>query len=241
MKLALAQTQPVTGSVAVNVLEHLRFAERAVKTGANAIIFSELSLTGYEPCLVKQLALEMDDERLLPLQAFCNTRSVTLAAGAPIKSETGTQIALLIFQPNQYVKVYAKQYLHPDEELWFVPGKNFGPVCIEGVNICFAICYELTVQQHFENIKLCNPDVYVASVAKFERGLEPAHIRLAEIAGNGLPALMVNAVGPADGGVCVGQSAAWNETGTRLLQLPADEAGILMYDTVSKKAWRTET
>lgn len=238
MKLALAQTQPVTGNIEANVLTHIRVCERAVNDGADAIVFSELSLTGYEPALARMLAVEINDKRLLPLQKLSDKFSVVIAAGIPVKTDNGAQISLLIFQPKQEIRNYGKQFLHPDEEQRFVSGKNLEPISIKGVKVGFAICYELAVHQHFETVKSLNPNVYVASVAKFERGIEPAHIRLAAIARTGLPALMVNAIGPADDGICAGQSAVWNGAGKKLIELPADETGILMYDTVSMKAWK---
>ncbi|MCC6835774.1 MAG: carbon-nitrogen hydrolase family protein [Cytophagales bacterium] len=238
MRIALAQTQPVTGNIEANVLAHVKLCERAVNNDANAIVFSELSLTGYEPALAKKLAVEIGDERLLPLQELSDKFSVIIAAGIPVKANNGVQISLLFFQPKQAIRIYAKQFLHPDEKKWFVSGKNLDPISIKGVKVGFAICYELAVQQHFESVESLNPNVYVASVAKFERGIEPAHIRLAGIARNGLPALMVNAIGPADDGICAGQSAVWNAAGKKLIELPADETGILMYDTVSMKAWK---
>jgi len=79
MKLALAQTQPVTGNIEANVLTHIRVCERAVNDGADAIVFSELSLTGYEPALARMLAVEINDKRLLPLQKLSDKFSVVIA------------------------------------------------------------------------------------------------------------------------------------------------------------------
>lgn len=45
--IALAQIDTVLGDLKANVERHLALIERAVKDGANAIIFPELSLTGY--------------------------------------------------------------------------------------------------------------------------------------------------------------------------------------------------
>jgi hypothetical protein len=57
MKIAVAQTRAVIGDIGANVASHLELIELAVACGgAQFIAFPELSLTGYEPRLAKELA-----------------------------------------------------------------------------------------------------------------------------------------------------------------------------------------
>lgn len=234
MKIALAQTHPITGDINANILAHEQFVLQAVAQGADAIVFSELSLTGYEPTLANSLALELHDERLQVFQRLSDTYTITILVGAPVKVNAGVQIGLLIFQPQQYVKMYGKQYLHADEKPWFVPGLNLPPVLIEDTRVGLAICYELSVEEHFKKLLPEKPDVYVASVAKFNKGIAPSYTRLTEIAKTGLPTLFVNAVGAADNGVCAGGSAVWNKNGELLAKLDDLHEGILIFDTNSE-------
>ncbi|MBN8577308.1 MAG: carbon-nitrogen hydrolase family protein [Cytophagales bacterium] len=234
MKIALAQTQPVPGNLEANLVHHVQVVVKAVARGAEAIIFSELSLTGYEPALASTLAVTLTEDRLLVLQNLSDAHQVTIAAGVPVKREAGVQIGMLIFQPQQQLKVYAKQYLHADEEPWFVPGLNLPPVVAGNCRVGLAVCYELSVAEHFEKLLQMKPDVYVASVAKFSKGIAPSYTRLAEIAKTGLPTLFVNAVGAADNGVCAGGSAVWNKQGELLAKLDDVHEGILIFDTNSE-------
>lgn len=231
MKIALAQTHPVAFNLEANVLAHQALVLKAIERGADVIIFSELSLTGYEPAGANSLALEPHDGRLQVFQNLSDAHGITIMVGAPVKVKAGVQIGLLIFQAHQQVKVYGKQYLHADEEPWFVPGLNLQPVLIGDSRLGLAICFELSVEAHFNNVMLAKPDVYVASVAKFGKGIAPSYNRLAEIARTGLYTLFVNAVGPADNGVCAGGSAIWNKKGELLAKLDDAHEGVLIFDT----------
>jgi len=231
MKIALVQTHPITGNINANIIVHEQFVLNAVARGANVIVFSELSLTGYEPALAASLALTPHDGRLQLFQTLSDTHTITIMIGAPLRVATGVQIGLLIYQPQVPVKIYGKYYLHADEEPWFVPGINLPPVLIGDSRVGLAICYELSVEQHFKEMLLEKPDVYVASVAKFSNGIAPSYSRLAEIAKTGLPTLFVNAVGTADNGVCAGGSAIWNKNGELLAKLDDAQEGILILDT----------
>lgn len=46
-RIALAQISSVLGDVERNVARHIEWTERAIERGADAIVFPELSLTGY--------------------------------------------------------------------------------------------------------------------------------------------------------------------------------------------------
>ena len=231
MKIALVQTHPITGNINANITAHEQFILNAKALGADAIIFSELSLTGYEPALATSLALTPHDDRLQLFQTLSDTHGATIMIGAPLRVATGVQIGLLIYQPQIPVKVYGKHFLHADEEPWFVPGLNLPPVLIGDSRVGLAICYELSVEEHLKKLLPEKPDVYVASVAKFSKGIAPSYNRLAEISKTGLPTLLVNAVGTADNGVCAGGSAIWNKKGELLAKLDDAYEGILIFDT----------
>jgi NAD+ synthase (glutamine-hydrolysing) len=46
-KIALAQINPALGDIEKNIKKHLSFCDKAIKKGADLIVFPELSLTGY--------------------------------------------------------------------------------------------------------------------------------------------------------------------------------------------------
>lgn len=56
MKIAIAQTRPFKGDISANIETHKKLIELAISYKADTIFFPELSVTGYEPELAKDLA-----------------------------------------------------------------------------------------------------------------------------------------------------------------------------------------
>jgi predicted amidohydrolase len=232
MKICAAQTQPVTGNIQANIIRHKQFVHAAIAHYADVIIFPELSLTGYEPTLAKALAVDINDHRLDDFQTICNERNISIGAGIPVRTEKGITIGMIVFQPNHEQSVYAKKYIHPDEEEFFIPGRNFPTLSLGGSRVALAICYELSIPAHADDAFKNGASVYIASVAKFTNGVDKATQRLSDIAHTRRAlVLMSNAIGAADGGICAGKSAAWNKDGTLLAQLDDSHEGILILDT----------
>ena len=55
MKIALCQIKPKSGDITFNISKHMEFIAKAINANADFICFPELSLTGYEPELAKEL------------------------------------------------------------------------------------------------------------------------------------------------------------------------------------------
>ena len=236
MKICGAQTKPVTGNIQANIERHLLFIDRALSSGADAIIFSELSLTGYEPSLAKELSTRADDQRFDVFQQISNTCKVSIGVGVPTNNGNRVSISMILFQPNKAPLVYSKKYLHPDEDEFFVPGTNFPSLRINDTSIGIAICYELSIPEHFSAARESGAEIYIASVAKFAKGVENAVKTLSDIAiKHSIPVLMVNAVGIADNGICTGNSSIWNSKGQLAGQLGSSTEGLIVYDTVSEE------
>jgi predicted amidohydrolase len=230
MKIGVAQTRPIKGDILQNIDAHLRHIELAGAIGANLIVFPELSITGYEPELATGLATTADDVRLDIFQTLSERYSMTIGVGIPTVAGPGVRITELIFQPGQLRQAYSKQYLHADEEPYFVCGEEAG--FLRGGRIALAICYELSVPAHAEKAHRGGAEIYLVSVAKTKAGMERAATTLADIARRySMTVLVANCVGRCDNFDCGGGSAAWNKEGALLGQLDELEEGILVLDT----------
>jgi predicted amidohydrolase len=89
MKISVAQTNSVKGDIDANIKKHLDLIKLAVSYRSDAIFFSELSLTGYEPELAEVLASSKEDARLDVFQEMSNSHALTIGLGLPTKSSTG--------------------------------------------------------------------------------------------------------------------------------------------------------
>ncbi|WP_276503497.1 carbon-nitrogen hydrolase family protein [Terrimonas pollutisoli] len=234
MKIAVAQIKPVKGDIASNINDHIKLIDLAVANSAGAIFFPELSITGYEPELAKELSTDKDDERFAIFQNISDEKAITIGVGVPLKAVGGVQIGMLIFQPHRPVQVYSKQYLHADEVPYFVPGHEAVVLTLDNKKIAPAICYELSVPEHPAAAHAAGANVYIASVAKTAAGMEKASETLAAIAEKySMTVLIANAIGPCDNFLGTGKTSVWNNQGTLKAQLNDNSEGILILDTAT--------
>ena len=237
MRICAAQIQPVAGDITANKQKHLALIELAISRDIQMICFSELSLTGYEPKLAKQLAFERDDKRLDVFQEVANSSSISIVLGLPMSANDKPNIGMSIFQPNQIQTNYAKQLLHEDELPRFANGKQQITLELENHLIAPAICYESLQNSHAKYVAELDADIYMASVAKPLRGVEKAYSHYPIIAQQyGMIVMMANCVGFCDDFTAVGQSAIWNKSGELLAKLDSENEGIVLLDTSTCEA-----
>jgi len=232
MKICAIQFCPVAGDMAANIARHLRFIELAAAEGVDLVFFPELSLTGYEPRLAKQLATHASDSRLDRFQERSDAGGIAIGLGLPLASEGGVQIGMVWFTPRESRRSYAKQLLHFDELPFFVPGDS--PLVLEmgGLSLAPAICFESLQPAHAESAAKLGAQVYLASVAKPARGISQAALHYPAIARqHRMHVVMANSIGPSDDFVSAGQAAAWNDHGELLVQMDGESEGLVTFDT----------
>lgn len=236
MNIAVAQIKPAKGDISANIEKHLKFIELASALNANSIFFPELSLTGYEPELAKDLATTKDDNRFDAFQKISNLKNITIGAGIPTKTKNGIQISMIVFQPNQQRISYSKQQLHEDEFPYFENGTEQVIIEIENQKIIPAICYESLQIEHAEKASKLGGKIYVASVAKSKNGVEKAFIHYPKVAKTySMPVLMSNCIGECDNFVSVGFSSVWTKEGKLAEQLDNKNEGILIFNTATEE------
>ncbi len=236
MKICIAQTEPKKGNVSANIEAHIRFIELALTLHSEAIFFPELSLTGYEPELAKNLATNHNDTRLDIFQKMSDHNTIIIGLGLPTALESQIRISMIIFEPNKARQTYSKQQLHSDEFPYFENG--FGQVIIKTANrnIAPAICYESLQPTHAENAFKLGADVYLASVAKSENGVKKGFDYYPKVAKQyAMPVLMSNCVGFCDNFLSVGKSSVWTKQGELVGQLDDKTEGILIFDTETEE------
>lgn len=232
MKICAAQTRPVKGDIESNIANHKKIIDLAVANGADTIIFPELSITGYEPELAKELATDQDDSRFDDFQTISDSKKITIGIGVPIISDSGIYISMVIFQPHKASELYSKKYLHADEEPYFISGQNTMGLLSNKPGIALAICYELSIPEHSKNAFKRGAGIYIASVAKTVTGVEKAVETLSGIANKySMTVLFSNCVGQCDNFESAGKTSIWNSKGLLLGQLNDTSEGILIIDT----------
>lgn len=232
MKICAAQFQSKPGAIDANIKRHVELIEAVLPHNPDLIIFPELSITGYEPTLAKELATTADDIRFDVFQELADQNQLIIGVGFALKHSEGVRIALFFFMPNAPSTTYSKQLLHDDELPYFVPGTQDLFLDVKGIRIAPAICYESLQPTHIEKAKKNGANLYIASVAKPAGGLQKANEYFPKVAKqHQMTILMANAVGPSDNFVSAGQSAVWNQNGELAQQLNAKTEGWLLWNS----------
>lgn len=240
MKICLAQSKAKPGNIQANLHNHCALIDAAAIQKAELIVFPELSISGYEPTLAAKLACEVNDPIFDVFQAKANAHKMVIAVGMPTVKNNEICISMLFFTPTKYSlaskfkvssPVYAKQILHKDEYPFFSASCNRTPVVLQinDTKISFGICYETIKAKHFIDAKAAGADIYIASVAKSQTGIEKAYEYFASTAKNyTTPILMVNSVGECDNFISAGQSTWWNMHGQIQSCLSTNTQGLLL-------------
>lgn len=237
MKLCAVQLASRKGDLAGNLERHRYCIEQAAALGAGLVVFPELSLTGYEPTLARQLALPVSSARLDPLQTLCDRHGITVAFGLPLPTPNGIHIGMPILRPGEPRLSYAKQRLHDDELAFFAAAGQSLVFEVDGQHIAPAICYESMFMAHAEKVRAQGASLYLVSVAKTAKGIREGYEHYPEVARRlNIPVLMANCVGPADTFIGAGGSAAWDRNGNLLAALDEQTQGLVMLDLATGSA-----
>jgi NAD+ synthase/NAD+ synthase (glutamine-hydrolysing) len=229
IKITIAQLNYTVGDIEGNVARMSEAAGAAARAGADLVVFSELSLTGYypgdlldDPAFLERAALGL--QRLLA--ATRATPGLHWIVGAPLPREgAGKRLfnALLVLRDGEIVLRYAKQLLPTydifDEARHFAPGPDVARVLRLGSSqVGLMICedgwndvgadYAINP---FLRLADAAPDLVVSiNASPSERGKrEQRHQVFGDACRrHGLPLLFVNQVGGQDQIVFDGASFA---------------------------------
>lgn len=237
MKICIAQTKPVKGDINKNLANHKVFIEHAISNGADVIVFPELSLTGYEPTLAKDLATTQNDIRLDTFQEISDLNNIVIGVGLPTRENNNIFISMIIFQPHRARITYSKQYLYPTEIDYFTAGKKPIYLNFKDNNIVApAICWELSNPEHSEAAHKNKANIYIASVLNSVSGVDNDIKKLSDIAKKySMTVFMANYVGKSGGYDCAGKTSIWNNHGDLIGQLNDRNEGVLIFDTETKE------
>lgn len=234
LKIALAQINFLVGDVAGNaekIIERARYARD--RQGADVIVFSELSLTGYplEDVLFHPAILHRVDESLEKIK--CETRDIYLLLGAPTKENGRLFNSALLVHNTEIVATYHKHHLPNyevfDERRYFQPGHDACVVDIRDVKIGVTICEDVWRAQPVKESVRAGAELIIninASPYCIDKAAERVRVLKTRIEEQGVPIIYVNQVGGQDELVFDGESLCINKDGKMCLRAPAFEQSV---------------
>jgi predicted amidohydrolase len=228
--IAAAQSSSVEGDIPQNLRHHAELVVRAAGHQANVIVFPELSLTGYEPTLAAELALDARDAHLAPLQELSDQLGVTIIAGCPVLSdEAKPYIGAFIIRPQLHVAVYRNRFLHPGEEQHFIPSEDVVVCNCHGRAVGIAICADISHPRHAADVSQQNATIFAAGLAYTPKGIAEAEAAMSGYAReHRFLAVMANYASPTGGYPMAGRSAIWDESGAMIAQAGATGESLVL-------------
>ncbi|WP_432470360.1 carbon-nitrogen hydrolase family protein [Amphritea sp. HPY] len=229
---ALVQCPAVKGRIDLNLQNHLKYVALAAANGADIVIFPELSLTGYEPELASDLALDTsaDADPVIPLSEAAQTQGVIVVSGGPLQSDgTRPYIGALISYPSGITELYRKQHLHPGESEYFIAGNESYVISYKGQQIALAICADFCNPDHSAEAKAAGADAYLCSVLISENGFAPdSQLLQSRARENVFPVLMTNYSGETGGWKSCGKSRVWSSDGEVIIASEGSENSMVL-------------
>lgn len=148
MKVAVAQISCALGDLDANLRKFRDFVSRAKKSGADLVVFPEMSDTGYSMPVIRKQARPWKDGAASELQKIAKENSIALVAG--ISDREGDSIfnaQVLVNAKGEALAKYRKTHLVTaaplDERVCLSPGNEFVTKKIDGFNVGMSICYDL--------------------------------------------------------------------------------------------------
>lgn len=243
LDLCAAQYCSIAGDLDANIDRHLQVMRLAAEQGIAFLVFPELSLTGYEPSLARELVQTPDATRLQPLRELAMQLRMTTQVGLPLRGDTNGSILIgtLIFGADGTQTIYTKQHLHAGEERVFSPGAGGAPLHIGDERIALSICADFTHASHARAAAESGAGIYATSVLISENGYpHDSELLQGYAAELSLGVLMANHGSPSGGWACAGRSAFW-APGGRLVVSAAGTGDCLVIARRRQGIWQGQT
>jgi NAD+ synthase (glutamine-hydrolysing) len=159
MKVALAQLNYIIGDFEGNAAKITGHIEKAKNAGADLVVFSELSVTGYYPhdLLEKKEFIRKAEETVKQIAASCNGIAAIIGAPRINENEQGKTLfnSAFFLADGKIQSVHNKTLLPTydifDEYRHFEPNSDFSVVAYKGERIAVTICEDLWDEQPTAN------------------------------------------------------------------------------------------
>jgi NAD+ synthase len=245
LAIALAQINPVVGDIAGNLaLIRARRAEAAA-LGADLVVTTELSVSGYPPedLVLKRQFLDQVRAAVEALAAETSDGGPALIVGAPWLEDARPTGPLRKHVTNSAFvldggailgrsdKRDLPNYGVFDEMRVFKPGPLPGPIACRGVRLGVPICEDLWTEEVCECLEESGAEIIISpNGSPFEAGKadQRIHMGVARVGETGLPLVYVNQVGGQDELVFDGGSFVMDSDYSLRAQLPVFREALVL-------------
>lgn len=252
MKVALGQINPTVGDFSGNAAKIVAFSRRARESGAQLILFPEMSLCGYPPRDLVEKSAFLARAATVLNEVAAETRGIAVVCGFPSVSPAGVGKSALnsaaLLRDGAVVMVQSKRLLPTydvfDEMRNFAPAERQSLYPLNDRNLALTICEDAWNDKGFWNHRLYDHDpveelVQAGGDTLLNISASPFFIGKRELRRDMLaalarrhqvPVLMCNQVGGNDSLVFDGSSMAISPTGKVIAQARSFEEDLIYVD-----------
>jgi omega-amidase len=237
MKVAVAQISCSLGDSDANLTKVRDFCARAKETGAELIVFPEMTDTGYSMPVVQNHAASWSNGFVPGLQETARKLSIAVVSGVSERDNTSIYNSqVFVDQEGNITAKYRKTHLYAvapiEEQKCFAPGETFASVAHGGLRFGFSICYDLRFPEMYRKMVTAqNVSVFIISSAwPFPRVEHFRTLALARAIENQSYVIASNRVGKDDDLWFCGSSAIIDPRGVMIAAASADREELIQAD-----------
>ena len=256
LKVAAVQVESALGQVESNLDKHAQWIERAVREGADLVLFPECSLTGYSTVQSREHAIGCDDEAVTAVEGYARERGIAVGFGfieqessedgegsaesgagdAPESPERSGKFFITYEIAHGGKKlIYRKTHLGSREREVFAAGDELPVAHVADSCVGVQLCWEAHIPDIAATLRAKGAQLVICPHAGGlggQRRVESWDRYLAARAlDNGMYVAACNAVRyGADDRPCGGGMAAYGPDGVRIAYDASAEEGMLIVD-----------
>jgi NAD+ synthase (glutamine-hydrolysing) len=229
LTIALAQLNTYVGDIPGNTQKVIQYALRAeTELAADAIVFPELTLTGYPPeDLLLRPSLDLRIERALA-EIMAAKLSLAVIVGYPKRIDGALFNMAGVIQDGELVAEYAKQCLPNyqvfDEKRYFAAGNRPCVFMLKGVMAAITICEDIWFPEPMAQARSVGAQLMLnLNASPYHQGkqVQREMIVAARAQEGAMPVVYVNLVGGQDELVFDGGSVVVDAAGQTQFRAPA--------------------
>lgn len=229
MKVAAAQISCALGDSDANLRKVGDFAALAKKSGADLIVFPEMTDTGYSMPVIQKHARPWKEGALLELKRIAKENSIAIVAG--ISDREGDSIfnaQVFLNSKGEALAKYRKTHLVTaaplDERVCLSPGNEFVTCKIDNFQVGLSICYDLRFPEMARTLVVKHGANVIVNSSAWPV-VRAEHLRILAVARaveNQSYFIIANRVGADDGVAFCGSSMIVDPSGKILASAPPD-------------------
>jgi len=238
MKIALSQMDITWLDIRANTTKISNHIEQADASGAGAIVFPEMALTGF--CMdPARAAIDPVSPEMRALTLATRGKRILVMAGAAVRQNGLSYNMFLFIQGGEIVAGYSKINLFPPtgEDRCYTPGGDLIVVDYGGIRIAPLVCFDMRFPQLFCALQAVDTDIFVVMASWPAAEARQWQTLLSARAVDTQAYLIgVNRIGSGGGMEFCGQSMAVSPGGKPLFEYTTDERLIFVDIDPSRSA-----